>query len=103
MDTKNSDIGICKPDLACNVVQVSKTSSSFIPVKDNTSPLTVVVDNALLPSLTESQNQDYISLFPQPNTAKSLYLIDVKTNEGSVESTYSNTAIPIHIWHQHLS
>ena len=101
MDTKNSDIGSCELDPTCTVVstcsQVSNTSNLLTPVKNDKFPISVAVDNTQFPGLPKLHNQYNISLFSQPKAAESLNLIDVKANAGSVESMYSNTAIPVQI------
>ena len=104
MDTKNSDVGIDKPDTACEVVpigsQVSKTTISCTRVKNDIFSSTVSVYNMQGSDIPHSSQNDNISLFSQPNAVPSPHLIDVKANVNPRESMYSTTAIPLHVWQQ---
>ena len=58
------------------------------------------VDNMQFLGLPNACQRDSISFFSEPNAVESFHLIDVKGNVDSSELMYSNTAIPIHVWHQ---
>ena len=102
MDTKHLDVDICKPDPDCKVLpigsQVSKNTTSCTRVQNNLCPSTVSVGYMQCCDVSQSSKNDNISLSSQPNAVTSPQLHDFKANVDVSESTYSNTAIPLHVW-----
>ena len=64
----------------------------------NVCPSTVSVGYMQCCDVPRSSKNDNISLSSQPNAVTSPHLLDFKANVDVSESTYSNTAIPLHVW-----
>ena len=102
VDTKPSDVDICRPDPDCSVPpigsQVSKNTSVSTRVKNDIGSSTVSSKSSHCSDILQSSQNGNISLSSQPNAARTIHLLDFKANVDVSESTYSNTAIPLPVW-----
>ena len=101
-DTKPSDVDICSPNPDCLVPpirsQVSKSTSVPTRVNNDVDSSTVSIENSHCPDMLQSWQNGDISLFSEPNAARTTHSLDFKANVDVSESTYSNTAIPLPVW-----
>ena len=97
VDTKPSDVDICRPDPDCSVPpigsQVSKNTSVSTRVKNDIGSSTVSSKSSHCSDILQSSQNGNISLSSQPNAARTIHLLDFKANVDVSKSTYSNTAI----------